>query len=81
MRTRLTLLTGLLLYSLALLVVLLCGCARFKTVQYDRRYNEDGTLATEIVTKGSAWTAFSSRQLAHWKMAQTEKTQGATVGL
>jgi hypothetical protein len=68
--------------TLLLLVgILFTGCAKFRTVQFDNRYNEDGSLRGEIVTKATAYTLFSSRQLANWKASQTEKSQGASVGV
>ena len=62
-------------------LLLLVGCARFNTKQYDKRYNERGEMATEISTKATATALFSSKQLANWKASQTEKSQGATVGV
>jgi hypothetical protein len=38
-------------------------------------------MTTEITTKATAYTLFSSKQLANWKASQTEKQQGASVGL
>lgn len=71
-----------LLASLAALTLLVSGCARFSTKQVDNRYYETGKLSDEISTKASTWTLFSSKsQLQNFKASQTEKTQGATVGL
>ncbi len=64
-----------------LLVLVTTGCARFRTVQTDTRYHADGTISTDITTKATAYTLFSSRQLATWIAQQTEKSQGASVGV
>jgi hypothetical protein len=72
--------------SLALLCVpvlaasVMAGCARFKTTQVDERKNPNGE-STTISTTVSASTLWTSRsQLANFKAAQTEKSQGASVG-
>ena len=55
------------------------GCASFTTTQIDRRNEQLGT--TEIETRVAGRTLFTSRsQLANFKAAQTEKSQGASVG-
>lgn len=57
----------------------LLGCARFDTAQTDIR--ESKNEKTTITTKASAITFFNARStLANFKAAQTEKSQGATVG-
>lgn len=62
-------------------ILLLVGCANFSTTQTDRRFNDDGTVSTEITTKAAARTFFAGKSaLANWKATQTEKTQGAEVG-
>lgn len=59
----------------------LCGCAQFRTTQTDTRYNEKTGEKTTITTKASATTFFDSKsQLSSFKAAQTEKSQGASVG-
>lgn len=65
---------------LALAFLIWCsGCARFSTTQIDERSN--GKETTKITTRAAAWTCFSARSaLANFKAAQTEKTQGASVG-
>lgn len=66
-------------------VILLLGCARFSTRQSDiRKEWWEGTnqfSTTEIITKASSYTLFSSKSdLANFKATQTEKSQGASVG-
>lgn len=64
-----------------LAVLLLAGCASFKTVQEDRRTNEKTGENSMVITTAKGWTFFSgSSKLASWKATQTEKTQGASVG-
>lgn len=55
------------------------GCASFTTTQIDRRNEQLGT--TEIETRIAGRTLFTSKsQLANFKAAQTDKSQGASVG-
>lgn len=65
------------------LALIVTGCARFHTTQSDKRWEDtNGVSRTEIVTKAGSYTLFSSKsQLANFKATQTEKSQGATVGL
>lgn len=57
------------------------GCARFRTIQKDISYDEQGNKAREVVTKASAVTFFDAdSQLANWKASQDEGQQGAEVG-
>lgn len=69
------------LFCVPLLAVsVMAGCARFKTTQVDERKNPNGE-STTISTTVSASTLWTSRsQLANFKAAQTEKSQGASVG-
>jgi len=66
--------------TIAALLALTAGCARFSTKQTDIRY-EAGSPATAITTKASAWTFFSAKSnLQNFKAKQTEATQSADVG-
>lgn len=69
------------LMSVAILVCLTVGCARFSTTQKDVRYDENGKKTTEVSTKAQAYTLFQGKSaLAQWKASQTEGEQGAEVG-
>lgn len=58
----------------------LSGCARFSTVQTERRYDQ-GKLTAEITTRAASATFFEAKSsLAKWKATQTEKSQSAEVG-
>lgn len=62
-------------------VGLFSGCARFSTTQKDIRYDDQGKPLTEISTHATASTLFTAKsQLTNFKAAQSEKTQGASVG-
>ena len=69
-------------------LLLLAGCARFGTTQYDKRTvtydpktHEKIGETTEVGTHAAGYTLFSgSSKLASWSASQTEKTQGAKVG-
>ena len=67
-----------------LALLLLVGCAQFKTIQTDisTTYKEDGTkIVREITTRAGSSTFFDSKsQLSNWKASQTDKTQTANVG-
>ena len=66
---------------LYLIPAILMGCARFSTTQTDTRENTKTGEKTSITTHASALTFFDSRStLANFKAAQTEKSQGASVG-
>lgn len=60
----------------------LCGCATHTTVQIDKRYDQDtGKLVGEIATTTKARTFWeSTSRLTDFKVSQTEKTQGVSVG-
>lgn len=64
------------------LALALTGCARFTTVQTDKSHvGTDNKPIREITTTAKATTFFASKSaLANWKAAQTDKTQGASVG-
>lgn len=66
----------------SLLVLALTGCARFGTKQTDLSYDPaTGKPLRTITTRASSYTFFSANsRLATWKAAQTDKSQGATVG-
>lgn len=60
-------------------ILLLAGCARFKTVQTD--VSDENTKIRTITTRASAITFLAGKSsLASWKATQTDKTQGASVG-
>lgn len=63
-----------------LLLILLCGCSSFKTVQEDVNY-EQGQPLRSITTKTTARTFFDSKsELSKFKASQTDKTQTTSVG-
>jgi len=63
-----------------MLVLSLCGCARFYTTQTDVSY-EKGAPSRTITTRASSVTFFDSKSsLASFKATQTDKTQTASVG-
>jgi hypothetical protein len=67
----------------ALMLVCLCGCARFKTKQTDISYEAGNTNrpARAITTTVTAYTLWSSKsELARFKATQTDKSQSASVG-
>ena len=65
------------LLALAILALLLNGCARFTTVQTEVRNETE----TTITTKAKATTFLSSKSsLANWTAKQAEGEQGASVG-
>ena len=71
--------------SLTLLVslVALSGCASFSTVQTDISSTDKNGIETRtITTRAKAKTFFEAKSsLTTWKATQTDKTQGATVGV
>jgi hypothetical protein len=57
------------------------GCARFTTVQEERRFGDDGKLSGVITTRAASFTFFDSKSaLANFKATQSAQTQSATVG-
>jgi hypothetical protein len=66
-----------------LLLSLLPSCARFSTKQTDVSSTAKcGVTTRTITTKATAYTLFTSKsQLTNWKAQQSDKTQGASVGL
>lgn len=65
----------------ALGAILWTGCASFTTEQIDERTNAKTQETTKITTKATARTFFDAKsELARFKAAQTEKSQGAEVG-
>ena len=57
------------------------GCSSFRTVQTDERINAKTGEKTKISTKATSRTFFDSKSaLTSFKAAQTEKSQGASVG-
>lgn len=67
---------------LLLTALLLCGCARFGTLQTDESYDpETGKPIRKITTRAASSTFFEADStLAKWKATQSDKTQGAEVG-
>lgn len=62
-------------------VVLLSGCARFRTVQTEERYDANGELANRIKTKAGSISFWANKSsLTNWKAEQSENTQAAEVG-
>jgi hypothetical protein len=69
------------LVGVALVGILAAGCAGFSTTQTDISYETNGAPMRKIITKAGGHTFFSARSsLASWKAAQSDKTQGASVG-
>src|SRR5688572_26942369 len=66
---------------LLLAAISLGGCARFTTVQEERRYDDNGKLSGVITTRAGSFTFFDSKSaLANFKATQSANTQSATVG-
>lgn len=62
------------------ILLILTGCASFKTKQVDERKLPDGSY-TKVSTYASSRTLFTSKSdLANFKASQTEGQQSATVG-
>lgn len=70
------------LFVAGLCLILLSGCAGFKTTQLEERYDAtSGKLTNRIKTEAGSQTFFDSKSnLSKWKASQTEKTQSAEVG-
>ncbi len=67
--------------QIAYLLLSVAGCSTFHTTQTDVRENPTTGEKTTITTHASATTFFDSKStLANFKAAQTEKSQGASVG-
>lgn len=63
-----------------LLLLVVCGCARFSTTQIDASY-EHGKISRQVTTKATASTLFEAKSaLSQFKANQTDKTQSASVG-
>lgn len=65
-----------------MILLCLCGCARFSTTQTDRSFlDSQGNEVREITTTVKATTFFESRSaLAQFKAMQTDRSQSASVG-
>lgn len=62
------------------LLLILTGCASFKTKQVDERILTDGSR-TKVSTYAASRTLFTSKSdLANFKASQTEGQQSASVG-
>lgn len=62
------------------ILLILTGCASFKTKQVDERILTDGSRTT-VSTYASSRTLFTSKSdLANFKAQQTEGQQSASVG-
>ena len=61
-------------------LLILTGCASFKTKQIDERQLTDGSY-TKVSTYAASRTLFTSKSdLANFKASQTEGQQSASVG-
>lgn len=62
-------------------ILLLSGCAQFRTIQTDVSYDNKGSPQRTITTRVSAATFLDAKSaLTSFKANQTDKTQAANVG-